>query len=605
MSHRCLARWAPALLLLVLLGCSFDAPGPPQPVNEQTARALTPLPTTPPPTATATSTATVTPTATTPPSTPTPAATETVTPTAAAGGDPAGLVDVSYCRRPFGPVNGSRFSARLESVETSQTDQFDQVTFVFTDTSGTLHGTASCITPDAWPVDADLGTGAAPGASVISVDLENWAHDDLFAASLLTETAEISPGGVLEQVGFAADSLESRGARLGIGLREPRPFRVRVEQSDLIVEIARDATFPPEDDQLGQATEAQLDPLTQPLFFLHQGDVYRLSDGQAQPVAQTPDLEIGLAVSPDGQTLAVCRAPADAEPFALPYQVRATLWTLRADGSDPQQLADVGGCAEPAFAASGKTVAFTANTAASPPVLLQVWTVPVVGGEVTPATRDLDEWSRSQPRWLDDGRLIYRATNDSGQSIIYLREDDGSEQELTATLLTGDAYRGVGQFVVNGQSGQIALEALRGADDGADLVVLRANGTQVAAEKRDFWQRPLAFAGDELWYLTAECPSEQVLSYTLHRRTAQGTIENVASGVSAAEIGAATTQGDALLYVRSGEASGFPAAGVRGPALRALPELDSSIWGIAKDGSARAQLFTADRVIESLQRAAP
>lgn len=604
MSHRCLIRWAPVLLLVVLLGCSFDAPTPPQPVNEQTARALTPLPTTPPPTPTAPPTATVTPTATVQ-STSTPSATETATPTAVAGGATSVPVDVSYCRRPFGPANGARFSARLESVETAQTDQFDQVTFVFTDTSGTLHGTASCITPGAWPVDADLGTGAAPGASVITVDLDNWAHDDLFAASLLTETAEISPGGVLEQIGFAADSLESRGARLGISLREPRPFRVRVEQSDLIVEIARDATFPPQADQLAQDTTAQLDPLTQPVFFLHQGDVYRLSDGQAQPVAQTPELEIGLAVSPDGQTLAVCRAPADAEPFALPYQVRATLWTMRADGSDPQQLADVGGCAEPAFAASGKTVAFTANTAASPPVLLQVWTVPVVGGEVTPATRDLDEWSRSQPRWLDDGRLVYRATNDSGQSIIYLRDDDGREQELTATLLTGNAYTGVGQFVVNGQSGQIALEALRSADDGADLVVLRANGTQVAAEKRGFWQRPLAFAGDELWYLTAECPSEQVLSYTLHRRTAQGTIEDVASGVSAAEIGAATVQGDTLLYVRSGETSGSPATGVRGPALPALPELDSSIWGITLDGSARAQLFAADRPIESLQSTGP
>lgn len=599
MRHRCLARWAPALLLFVFVGCSFDAPPPPQPVNEQTARALTPLPTTPPPSPTPPPTATVTPTATEQP-TPTPTPAETVTPTAAAGGTSPGPVDVSYCRRPFGPVNGARFSARLESVETTETDQFEQITFVFTDTSGTLHGTASCITPAAWPLDADIGTGEAPGASVISIDLESWAHDDLFATSLLTETAEISPGGVLEQIGFAANSLDSRGALLGIGLREPRPFRVRVEESDLIVEIAREATFPPEDDQLGQETEAEIDALTQPLFFLHQGDVYRLSDGQAQPVAQTPELEIGLAVSPDGQTLAVCRAPADAEPFALPYQVRATLWTLRADGSDPQQLADVGGCAEPAFAASGKTIAFTANTAPSPPVLLQVWTVPVVGGEVTPATRDLDEWSRSQPRWLDDGRLIYRATNDSGQSILYLRDDDGTEQELTATLLTGATYEGVGQFVVNGESGQIALEALRSADDGADLVVLRANGTQVAAEKRGFWQRPLAFAGDELWYLTAECPAEQVLSYRLHRRTAQGTIENVASGVTAAEIGAATAQGDTLLYVRSGAAEGSPAAGLRGPALPVVPDLDSSIWGIAQDGSARAELFSADDAIENL-----
>lgn len=601
MRHRRLARCMLALLLL-LAACSFDTPTPPEPVNLQTARALTPQPTLTPTTApTATATATPIPATATPEATATPA---DATSTAAAGDDNQELVDVSYCRRQFGPVNGTRFQARLESVQTSQTDQFEQVTFVFTDTSGMLHGNASCITAAAWPTDTDLGAGTAPGETVITVDLFDWAHDELFAASPLTETATISPSGVLEQVAFAADSLSSRGALLGVGLREPRPFRVRVEDSALIVEVAREATFPPQDDPLGQTEDTLPDP-TAPLFFLHQGDVYRLVNGQAQPVAETPELEIGLAVSGDAQTLAVCRAPADAEPFALPYAVRATLWTMRADGSDQQQLADIGGCAEPAFATSDRTIAFTANTAASPPALLQVWTVPVVGGEVTPVTRELDEWSRSQPQWLADGRLVYRATNDSGQSIVYVRDADGSEQELTAALLTGDTYRGIGSFIVNGESGLIAVEALRSADDGADLVLLRANGTQVAAEKRGFWQRPLAFAGDDLWYLTAECPSQLVLSYTLHRRTAQGTIEDVVSGSSAAEIGSALVQGETLLYVRSDAADSSVAASVRGPRLPAAAEAASSIWSIAADGTARAQLFSADRAIEQLVSATP
>lgn len=601
MSHRRLARWVPALLLLVLLGCTFDTPAPPQPVNVQTARALTPQPTMTPPPATATPTATITATATAEAATTTPTAVDTAT-TTADDPEPA-LVDVSYCRRQFGPVNGTRFSARLESVQTAQTDQFEQVTFVFTDTSAMLHGTASCISAAAWPSETDIGAGVAPGAAVITIDLFDWAHDDLFAASPLTETAQISPSGVLEQVAFAADSLDSRGALLGIGLREARPFRVRVEDSTLIVEIARDST-PPQDDPLGQS-EGTLSEPSAPIFFLQAGDVYRLANGQAQPVAETPEREIGLAVSPDGQTLAVCRAPSDAEPFALPYGVRATLWTIGADGSDPQQLADVGGCAEPAFATSGRTIAFTANTAPSPPALLQVWTVPVVGGEATPVTGALDEWSRSEARWLADGRLVYRATNDSGQSIIYVRDDDGSEQELTASLLTGNTYIGIGEFIVNAESGQIALEALRSADDGADLVVLRANGTQVSAEKRGFWQRPLAFAGDELWYLTAECPSELVLSYTLHRRTAQGTIEDVLSGMTAAEIGSAMAQGDTLLYVRSGAADGFSTLGVRGPALALADDVPSGIWGITADGAARAELFAADGAIEQIQSAAP
>lgn len=599
MRHR-LARWAPALLLVMVLGCSLDSPAPPEPVNMQTARALTPQPTQTPPPPSVTPTATIAPSATAPAATSTPDA-ATATPTATAVSQ--ALVDVSYCRRSFGPVNGARFSARLESVQTAQTDQFEQVTFVFTDTSGVLYGSASCASAAAWPLDADIGTSAAPGPALITVDLFDWAHDDLFAASPLTETAQITGSGVLTQVGFAADSLDSRGGLLGIGLREPRPFRVRVEDSALVVEIAREADFPPQDDPLGQ-TAGTLPTPDAPIFFLHNGDVYRLANGQAQPVAQTPEREIGLAVSPDAQTLAVCRAPADAEPFALPYQVRATLWTMRADGSSPQQLADVGGCAEPAFASSGKTIAFTGNSAPTPPALLQVWTVPLVGGDVLPVTQALDEWSRSQPRWLADGRLVYRATNDSGQSVLFLRGDDGVEQELTATLLTGPTYTGVGQFVVNAESGQVALEALRSADDGADLVILRANGSQLAAEKRGFWQRPLAFAGDELWYLTAECPSQRVLSYTLHRRNGQGTIADVVSGMTAAEIGAATIQGQTLVYVRSRPGDDATAE-VRGPAL-ALPDgVASSIWGISLDGAERAELHSADRLIEGVQSGTP
>lgn len=576
--------------LMLLASCSVDAPPPSQPVNRETALALTPQATvTPPPTRTLvpTAAATITPTPTVEPT-----AEPTVTATSQA------LVDVSYCSRPFGPANGARFSARLDRVRTDQTDDFEQITFVFADTSGALHGSASCMLAAGWPEDADYGVTSAPGDAVIAVDLDDWAHDELFAASPLTETVEITPSDVLEQISFAADSLNSRGALLGIGLREPRPFRVRVQGNELIVEVARDEIFPPDDDPLG-LTAGEAPAVEQPVFFLQDGDVFRLQAGRAQPLARTPELETGLAVSADGTLLAVCRAPAAAEPFALPYEVRATLWTMRADGSELQQLADVGGCAEPAFATSGKTIAFTANAAPSPPAVLQVWTVPVVGGEPSPVAV-VDEWSRSQPQWLADGRLVYRASN-GAQSIIFVQGVDGEEREVTAQLLTDVTYEGVGQFVVDAANDQLAIEALRTADDGADLVVLRADGTSVAVEQRGFWQRPLAFTPSGLVYLTTECPSESVLRYTLHRRPSQGSIEAIFSGQTADGIGAATTQGDTLLYVRSTLNTG----GLRGNLVEPGPDDESSIWALSPDGASRAQVYTTRSGITQLQATAP
>lgn len=589
-------RWLALLPFLLFTACTVEAPQPVVPINPQTAQALTPQPT-----ATSTIAPTVAPSPTLSPTATTTPITPTVEASAAAAtpeetAQPA--ADVAYCRREFGPVDSPRFSARLTNVRTEQTDQFEQVIFEFADLSGELHGNAACTIAAAWPTDLDIGAPQAPGDAVIQLDLADWAHDDLFAASPITETVAITGSGVVQRVSFAANSLDSRGALLGVGLAEPRPFRVRVQDASVIVEVARDDTYPPTDDALGVAA-GTAPALSRPIYFLHENDVYRLQDGQAQPVKQTPELEIGLAVSPDGSQLAVCRAPVDAEPFALPYGVRATLWTMRADGSDEQQLADVGGCAEPSFANSGRTIAFTANIAPTPPVMLQVWTVPVVGGDAMPVTTALDEWSRSQPRWLADGRLVYRATNDGGQTIIFVRADDGAEREITAQLLTGSTYANIGDFVVDPSSDQVALEALRTSDGGADLVVLRADGTQVAAEKRGFWQRPLAFVEGELIYLSAECPSDTVLSYTLRRRTANGAIENVVQGSTAALLGAATLQDNVLVYVR-GEAS---APGLRGPAQPLAMSTPSAIWGFALDGSAGAELWSDDGAITLVQAA--
>ena len=79
------------------------------------------------------------------------------------------------------------------------------------------------------------------------------------------------------------------------------------------------------------------------IFFLQNHDVWRLRDGRAEPVTTTSDLETALAVAPDGETVAVCRAPADTDPANLPYGVRSGLWIIQVDGSEERLLADVGG----------------------------------------------------------------------------------------------------------------------------------------------------------------------------------------------------------------------------------------------------------------------
>jgi hypothetical protein len=525
-----------------------------------------------------------------PTQTPTPVATRvptpvpTPTPVLATG-------DMSYCQRSFGPTSNARFSARLSDIRVQEAEQFFQITFAFTDTDGMLHGQARCAWAAAWP-SADLGSSQAPGSAFIGLHLDQWAHDEAFEESIKFQPVDVAPGGPVQGIAFAADSLWSRGALIGIGLSGPRPFEVRLQESTLIVVIARGAAaaYPPSNDWLGQE-QGDVAALDRPVFFLQNGDVYRLENGQAQPITSTVDRETALAVSLDGALLAVCRAPQDADPITAANEIRATLWVMRNDGADQRQLADVGGCADPTFDTSGSLIAFTTNVAA----VRQVWTVAIIGDEVQPVTAGMDEWNRHAPYWLKDGRLLYRANNDSGQAILVLN-DNGVEREISARLLTESPYHGVGRFVVDPVAELIAVEALYPDDAGADLVVLRLDGSQVAVEQRGFWQRPLAFTSDGLVYLTVECPATTVLRYSLRRRTAQGQVETLLSGSTADAIGAVVMLGEMLVYVRMDA----PEVSPRGLVITPLPDTPSSVWLLADSGSVRTNVYEAPELIDNL-----
>jgi len=547
-----------------------------------------PAPTLPPrPTATLEATPTLPPAPTaTPEPTPEPAETE-------AAATQAVRDDLGYCRRAWGTGADASWSGRLQSVSAGGSPEVAELRFEFADLQGRLHGVASCVLAAAWPIDTDIGPAAAPGPSMIMLELDDWAHDDLFAASPITETIAVGDIPGVQGVAFAANSLDSRGAVLGIGLSEPRPFNVNIDGNALVVQFASAPAFGAADDPLGAQTEtsAERPAPAEPVYFLEGGDVYVFENGNARNITNTPEPETDLAVSPDGSLLAVCRAPANAERFQLPYDVRAALWMLAADGSDGQLLADIGGCAEPRFDAEGRRIAFTVNVAPSPPARLEVWTVGL-DGEPSPAANGLDEWNRSHPRWLPDGRLVYLA-DDGTSRVLMLRDDDG-ETELTASLMSGPAYVGVGAFLVDAASGEVALEALRAAG-GADLVVLRPDGSRVSSERRGFYQRPLDFHDGELVYLATDCPSDAVLSYTVYRRDA-GTIETLVRGTTEAAIGAATIAGDSLVYARHPSAP----AGLRGPEAIAEDE-PGTLWALALDGDAqRAELLAADGPIDTV-----
>jgi hypothetical protein len=120
-------------------------------------------------------------------------------------------------------------------------------------------------------------------------------------------------------------------------------------------------------------------------------------------------------------------------------------------------------------------------------------------------------------------------------------------------------------------------------------VLLRFDGSEVAVERRAFWQRPLAFLPDGLLYLSTECSSNVVQHYTLIRRRPNGVLDELVRGTSTAGLGDAAVLGGAMLISRYAE----PEPGLRGPQATAIDASPGSIWLIAGDGSARREVHRA------------
>ncbi len=264
---------------------------------------------------------------------------------------------------------------------------------------------------------------------------------------------------------------------------------------------------------------------------------------------------------------------------------------MRVDGDEQRQIADVGGCNDPSFDESGSLIAFTATNGS----VSQIWTVPIADGSPQAVTSQIDEWSRHAPHWIGRDRLLYRATNENGQSILFLNSD-GIEREVSAQMLTGSLYQGVGSFVVSHDARMIAVQALHDDGEGADLVVLRLDGSQIASERRGFLQQPLAFIGDELLYQTIECPSTTMHSYSLRRRMSQGRVETLLRGTTTQTISAMTVVPEGVLYIRTT----MPQDTMSELANLSGDQTSSSIWLLSDDGSTRVQLYKTSENIEGI-----
>ncbi len=483
----------PLILLVTLAGCDLTTAGVSEEIaNVQTIQALTPSPTVSP-TASVTPEASATATATLGPSpTPSNTAVPTSTPLPPTPTPNPALAGFSFCDQRAGSTAGL-FSARLAEASASGTPAYEQVVMRFElgEGSAPLGATASCLS-------AVNLTALAPDSTdpyAVRVDLPGWLRDERFSSSAVTQTLSFTGTRTITSARLIPGATPDAGAALLIGLSEPLPFRLSVERNPtrLVIAVARNSPLVGSSDQLG--LPAGGDPaLAAPLFALFDGDVWRV-DGDAQGespgitaglagatnITRSPETETHLAVSPDGTTLAFCRAAPGLDPADAELPVPSALWLSDADGQNARPLAQVGvSCADPAFSPDGKTLAFAVDESGATPVQRALYTVPVAGGQPARLDQGVDEWSRFGPQWLADGDLVYAAAAQDGRSTLFLRRADGETLDVGAAVLIRDnaaaPYAALGRPLAAPDGSRFAFEAIRGDAPGADLLILDGDG---------------------------------------------------------------------------------------------------------------------------------
>jgi len=620
------------LTLLIASGCEQSSIAEQEQIKtRQTLEAATPSQT-PSPTSTPAPSATPGPSATAAPSpttAPSPSATATSSPTltplpSTATPNPA-LAKFSLCSQTAGEADDGRFSAKLTGITTTLEPAFERVTIglAIPGESAAPHANARCLSAAA---DMD----SAQSGYRLLIDLDGWLHDDLFKASTISPTTALSGTTILKSLTLRSDPNAAAGATLAFGLEQPLPFRLALEKNPdrLILEVGKTGAIAANNDMLSLPASGDAKPEA-PLFYLQGGDVWSFAAGKATNL--TTDTRAGqygdvsaLAASAATKQVVFCAtAPgADVGDRVAPR----SMWIMDFDGKNAQALAlKDQSCADPAFAPDGKTIAFTVDETGANPPRLSIWTIGADGSAEQRLTAADDEWSRFGAQWLDDKRLVYAAAAEDGRSTLFIRTDTGAEQDIGADLIKGEVYQSLGRPLAAPDGSAIAIEALRANDAGADLLLIRPDGTPVTIAvptptqtqssssgtsqppvqpvpigpfTNGYWNRPLAWgANGTLFYLNSDCSSEVAQSYTIHSHVLEtGADRVVAIGATLGGIGSFTVNGKGLAYVTLDRTP----LGARGP-LKLDPDSPSTLWFWDIGGSgARAKLTTAQSAISDL-----
>jgi hypothetical protein len=584
--------WLCCGLLLLVAGCEQTSIAEQERIRSfETLQASTPS-ATPTPTITLTPVPTDTSTPTLGPSpTPTETLAPTMTPVPSATPLPPTatpnpvLADFSLCNQRAttpGDDGLGRFSASITTISATTDAAFEMIEIgleVAPDTAPP-HVTARCI--DSRTIPAQVGQPSIAAPYVLQLDLDGWLHDDAFRASVISPTSELSGTTVLRSIAYQYDPAADVGATLAIGLSEPLPFAVNIRDNPLRIEL-RVATSPligPSSDMLRIETGAAAAPADS-IFYLQNGDIYRFAGGSSDNLTEALREDqyggvTALAVSEAADLIVFCAATpgADSGDALAP----STLWAMSFDGADQRQLASPGrSCAAPAIAPDGATIAFAVDEAGAVPPRFGIYTIDTRDGaterRVTPAG---DEWSRTDVQWLDDERLVYRAVAEDGRTTLFVRDADGTERDIGADLVRGDRYISLGRPMVAPDGSAIAVEGVRAASPGADLLLIDANGQEIQGQSPiggEYWARPFAWSADgALFYMTTACESDIAQSYTLRVRTSTGADRTIALGTSVGGFGAAQSVGGGLAYVTVEDLPATP----RGPLVEI--EARSALW---------------------------
>ena len=594
--HRTLALLLCCAVLLVA-GCEQTSIAEEEQArNIETIQAGTPSPTLSP-TPTPTPTLTPTPTATTGP-TPTPTDTPEPTPTPlppTPTPDPD-LAEFSLCNQTAGDSRSGRFSAEITSITTTVEASLERLTIELDvpGDSAPPHATARCISALDDTFD-EAGVSADDGY-VLLLELDDWLHDEQFEATDIEATADLSGTTVIQNLDLRVDPNATVGAALAINLEEPFPFRVTFEEEpfQIILEVTKTSPIDENSSQLTQAASGSATP-SNPVVYLQDGDIWKFEDGDVTNLTDSPEPETAIAINPDFNLVAFCRATPGADPDDL--QTISTLWTMDINGENQNELAAVGrSCFEPVFSPDGNTIAFAVDESGAIPQRLRIWTVPAEGGSPAAVTPTNDEWSRFGPQWIDDTRIIYAAAAEDGRSTLFISNLNGGEEDVGAALVLGDRYELLGRPLVSPDGSSIAVEGSRSSDNGADLILLDSNGEEQDTIGDTHWGRPLTWDDDQtLYYLTVACTSDVAMDYTLHARETNGNTRVLATGITTGGFGHFSATENGLVYVSLDR---IP-AGTRGPfTFERLSE--SALWYWDLPSGARTPLVEVQSGISAL-----